>query len=209
MLGHELVVGDVDEQVLLLEGLDHARQHSGDDLEGRGRDGDLGDEDAGHEVVGVHVLAEGPHLLDADGLVVGEFHPNGPDGRGSGVGEGVLFDHERGGVGLEGEFAASFFHVLGCCFGCGFQQDGCRPLTSGHYRCNIERESLLAIYGLRLLIVRSPRQAQSVSKMLVDSQAQSLCPGTFRVLCAMPARGGLARAQSQGRFFCRQDPWPT
>ena len=59
------------------------------------------------EVVAVYVLAESPHRFDADGLIVGEFDPNGADGgRGGGRG-GVLLDHLIRGVGLESELAAA------------------------------------------------------------------------------------------------------
>lgn len=79
MLGHELMVGDVDEQILLLEGLNDGGQHDGDDLQGGGRDGCLGDEDASVEIVLVDVLGKGAHLLDPDGRLRAEFDPHGPD----------------------------------------------------------------------------------------------------------------------------------
>lgn len=81
VLGHELVMGDVDQQILLLKGLDDGGQHDGDDLQGRGRDGCLGDEDAGVEIVLIDVLGKLSHLLDPDGRVGAELDPDGPDRR--------------------------------------------------------------------------------------------------------------------------------
>ena len=105
MLGHELVVRDVDEQVLFLESLDDGREDDGDDFERRGRDAGLADEDAGVEVVLADVLGEGAHLLDADGGFGGEFDPDGADlgewGRGRVRGQwGVFLEHA--GRGFEG-----------------------------------------------------------------------------------------------------------
>lgn len=74
----------------------------------------MGDEDAGVKIVGGDVLGEGAHLLDADGGVGGEFHPDGADRGGwrvgvggGGGGDGVFGYHCFGGFGLEGHFAAA------------------------------------------------------------------------------------------------------
>lgn len=69
---------DVDQQILFLKGLDDGRQHHGDDLQGGRRDGCLGDEDTGVEVMLADVLGEGSHLLDPDGGLGAEFDPDGP-----------------------------------------------------------------------------------------------------------------------------------
>ena len=99
---------NVDQQILLLEGLnDKARliQHCGDNLERGGRDGGLGDEDAGVKIVLTAVVGEVAHLLYADGLISGEFDPDGAD---DGNRVGVCFCFEwgiflhHGGCGFEG-----------------------------------------------------------------------------------------------------------
>ena len=97
------MVRDVDEQILLLERLDDGRQDDRDDLERGGRDGGLGDEDTGVELVLGDVLREGAHLLDADAGIGGEFDPDGADlGEGRGVGfggqGGVFGQHGVGGA---------------------------------------------------------------------------------------------------------------
>lgn len=99
--GHELVVRDVDQQVLLLERLDDVRLDGGDDLERGGGDGGLRDEDARVELVLVDVLGEGAHLLDADAGVGAEFDPDGADLR------------ERGRVGFRGESGVFGEHGVG------------------------------------------------------------------------------------------------
>lgn len=76
VFGHELVVGDVDEQVAFKEGLDDGGQHCRDDFERCGRDGGLRDEDARGEVVGVDVMRKRSHLFDPDVLLALEFHPD-------------------------------------------------------------------------------------------------------------------------------------
>lgn len=101
MRGHELVVRDVDQQVLLLERLDDVRLDGGDDLERGGGDGGLRDEDARVELVLVDVLGEGAHLLDADAGVGAEFDPDGADLR------------ERGRVGFRGEGGVFGEHGVG------------------------------------------------------------------------------------------------
>ena len=70
---------DVDQQILLLERLDDVRLDGGDDFQGGGRDGGLGDEDAAVEFVLIDVLGEGAHLFDADAEVGAEFDPDGAD----------------------------------------------------------------------------------------------------------------------------------
>lgn len=55
------------------------------------------------EVLRLHVVAEFAHLLYSDGLGVGEVDPDGADGWGGGVGDGVFFYHGLGGIGLEFE----------------------------------------------------------------------------------------------------------
>ena len=106
---------DVDQQIHFLERLDDEGQHAGDELQRRGRDADLRDEDAAVELVRVDVLAEGAHLLDADVGVFEKLDPDGADGGRLGfrVGDGVFFDHVEGGVGLEGHAASAVGEVDG------------------------------------------------------------------------------------------------
>lgn len=83
------MMGDIDQQILLLKRFDDGRENDGDDFERGGRDGGLGDQDAGVEFVLADVLGEGAHLLDADAGVGGEFDPDGADlGRRVGFGFG-------------------------------------------------------------------------------------------------------------------------
>ena len=110
--GHEVVVGDVDEQVLLDEGLDDGRQHDGRHLHGRRRQRLLRDQDARVEAVLLQVLREVAHLLDAQRVVLGELDPDRADGWGRlGVAgralRRVLGDHGGGGVGLERQARAA------------------------------------------------------------------------------------------------------
>lgn len=105
MLGHQLMMGNVDQQVLLLERLDNTRQHDRHNFKSGGRDGGLGDENPGVEVMLVDVLGKGAHLFYADRGFGGEFNPNSADcGDGRRVGssgEGRVFGH-HGGCGFEG-----------------------------------------------------------------------------------------------------------
>ena len=108
----QFVLGDVDEQILLVEHLDDGGQHRGDDFEGRGGDADGGDEDARVEVVLRDVVGEGAELFDADGVVAVEFDPDGADGglgaggfAGGRGGVGVFVEHGLGGAGGEVHFA--------------------------------------------------------------------------------------------------------
>ena len=103
VLGHELVVGDVDEEVLLLERFDDVGQHDGDDLQRGGRDAGLADENAGEEIVLGDVLGKGAHLLDPDGQLGGEFDPDGADLR---RGRRVSRRGERGVFGQHGRRGA-------------------------------------------------------------------------------------------------------
>ena len=87
---------DVNEEILLLKRLDDAGEHDGHDLQRRGRDALLRDEDSRVEIMLADVLREGAHLLDADGSFGAEFDPDGTDGggwvRGRGSGQrGVYF----------------------------------------------------------------------------------------------------------------------
>lgn len=113
VLGHELVVGDVDEEILLLKRLDHGGQHHGHDLHRRGGDGVLRHQDPRVEVVLADVLREGPHLLDPDAFVRAELDPDGADrgwgrGRLRGGGEHAVFlDHGLRGARGEGHFFAA------------------------------------------------------------------------------------------------------
>lgn len=66
VLGHEFMVGDVDQQILFLERFDDGRQHYGHDLQRGRRNGCLRHQDARVEVVLADVLGEGAHLLNAD-----------------------------------------------------------------------------------------------------------------------------------------------
>lgn len=102
MFRYELVLRDVHEQILLLKGLNDAGQYDRHDLQRRGRDTLLGDEDACVKVVLVDVLRKGAHLLNADGGFSAEFDPDGADGSGwcridGGGQRGVFLDHGRRG----------------------------------------------------------------------------------------------------------------
>ena len=103
---------DIDQQILLLERFQHGGEDDGDDLERGGGDCGLGDEDAAVEGVGVDVLGEGAHFLDADVEGFGEFDPDGAAvwfgvGHGFGGEGGVFREHGGGGGGLEGHFIAA------------------------------------------------------------------------------------------------------
>lgn len=121
MLGHELVVGNVDQQVFLQEALDlGVLRGDGHDLAGLGRKGDGGDEDAGFELV---VGAVGDELLHdghADGALFGaELDPDGAAfGNGVGVGGrgrgGELFNHGFRGAGGKLELGAAVGSVSSC-----------------------------------------------------------------------------------------------
>lgn len=78
---------NIDQQVLLNEALDSRLARNGrDDLERRGSDIDIRDENAGMEVVGGQVLCEGAHLLDSYAGVRQELDPDGADVWAGGVG---------------------------------------------------------------------------------------------------------------------------
>lgn len=114
VLGHELVVGDVDQQIFLEEALDlgvlRGDRH---DLAGLGGQRDGGDEDAGFELVIGAVGDEFLHDRDTDGTLLGaELDPDGAAfGSGVGVGGrgrgGELFDHGFGGTGGELKLGAA------------------------------------------------------------------------------------------------------
>ena len=63
------------------------------------------------EVVGVHVLAERAHLLDANRLVVTEFDPDRAYCRGGRIWQCVLLHHGRGRVRLKSKLAASLLYI--------------------------------------------------------------------------------------------------
>lgn len=89
MLRHQLMPRDVDQQVLFLEVLADAARHAGQEADGGGGDGDLGDEDAGVVVLFVDEVVELADLLGADARGVGaEFDE---DGAAVGLGLGVGF----------------------------------------------------------------------------------------------------------------------
>ena len=66
VLGNKLVAGDVDKEILFLEVLADAAGDTAQQADGRGRDGGLGDEDSGVEVVFVDEVVEGANLLGSD-----------------------------------------------------------------------------------------------------------------------------------------------
>lgn len=90
VLGHQLVVRDVDEQVVLQEALNLGQAlEAGERLARRGRQGHVGDHDAALEVVVHHVLCEVADLRDAKRVGVEELDVDGPAiGRRVGVGLG-------------------------------------------------------------------------------------------------------------------------
>lgn len=67
MLRHQLMMCDIHQEVLFLEGLDEDGMYSRYNLESRVGDGSLRYEDAGVEVLALDVMAEFSHLLYADG----------------------------------------------------------------------------------------------------------------------------------------------
>lgn len=100
MLRHQLVPGDVDQQILLLEVFADAPGDAAEQAHGGRRDGRLRDEDAGVEVVLVDEVVEGADLLRADaGRVGAEFDV---DGAAVGLGVGVRFAGQGGIFGLHG-----------------------------------------------------------------------------------------------------------
>jgi hypothetical protein len=66
------------------------------------------DEDASVEILAVDGVREGAHVLDSNVAFRAEFHPQGADGCRLIGGWGVLLDHARAGVGLEGEVFADW-----------------------------------------------------------------------------------------------------
>lgn len=105
--GYELVVGNVDEQVVLEEALNLGEVLDGRErFAGRGGEGDVRDHDARLVVVGDGVLCELANLGHAKLLVGQELDPDGTavgDGVGVGVGRGrrVLAEHRLGRAGRE------------------------------------------------------------------------------------------------------------
>ena len=66
MRGHQLVMCNIDQQILLHETLDSRLARNGrDDLERCGSDIHVGDQDPGVVIVSGKELREGAHLLDA------------------------------------------------------------------------------------------------------------------------------------------------
>lgn len=99
---HELVVGDVDEEVVLQEAFDLGEVlHAGERLAGGGGEGHVRDHDAGLVVVGDGVLGKVADLGDAEGLVLEELDPDGAAvGRRVRVGcrrRGCMLSEHRGG----------------------------------------------------------------------------------------------------------------
>lgn len=113
MAGHELVVGDVDQQVLLEEALDLGQVlDGGEGLACRGGQGAVGDHDSRLVLVGDDVLGEVADLTDAEGRVAEELDPDGAAvGGGIGVGVGlwggVFSEHGVAGASRELELAAT------------------------------------------------------------------------------------------------------
>lgn len=94
------MAGDVDQQILLLEMLADAAGHAAQQAHSGRRDGSLGDEHAGVEVVLVDEVVEGTHLLGADtGRVRAEFNV---DGTAVGLGVRVGFAGQGGVFRLHG-----------------------------------------------------------------------------------------------------------
>lgn len=110
---HELVVGDVDEQVVLEEALNLGEVlDAGEGLAGGGRQGHVGDHDARLVIVGDCVLCKLADLADAELLVRQELDPDGAAvGHGVRVGgcggRGVFAEHGVAGTGGELEFGAA------------------------------------------------------------------------------------------------------
>lgn len=111
--GHELVVGDVDEEVVLEEALNLGEVlDRGERLAGGGGEGHVGDHDARLVVVGDGVLGKLADLGHAKLLVGEELDPDGAavGGRvrvGVGGGRGVLAHHRVGRAGGELKLAAA------------------------------------------------------------------------------------------------------
>lgn len=192
MLRHQLVLRDVDQQILLLEGLDDAGQHDGDNLERRGGDALLGDEDARLEVVLVDVLREGAHLLDADGEFGAELDPDGADGGCrigvGGCGEwGVFLDH--GGGGFEG---GGHFLAVGAAERVGEARSELVEGDGFFVFCQ-----LISLRAKAL--VRATRWHRRWSRgAMLRKNGPILCQSTSRELCAMLAKAG--RALSRRRL---------
>ena len=113
MRRHQLMMRNIDQQILLLEGLDDGGENDGDDLERGGGDRGLCDEDAGLEFVLVDVLGEGAHLLYAYARVRGEFDPDGAD------------------LGLRGGFGFRGYGGVFCKHGVGGFEGGVHLLAAG------------------------------------------------------------------------------
>lgn len=148
---------NIHQQILLLECLHNMRQQYRHDLHCSRRDGILGDHDPRVEIVLVDVMPKRPHLLDADGGLGVELHPDGADlAVGLGVLGGFLFTvfvlHGECGAGAEGHLrAATWWWVsqwgeggLKVQRGRGWRTQG-RPENR-----NIGRGNLRGRFGLRL-----------------------------------------------------------
>lgn len=106
------MMGNIDQEIGLLERLDDVVLDGTDDLEGSAGDGTLSDHNAGVEFVLINVLGESAHLLDADGGVGAELDPDGADCGGCGGsvsrGQGGIFgEHSGRGTGGEVHFLAA------------------------------------------------------------------------------------------------------
>lgn len=86
MSRHELVAGNIHQQILFNKDLDDAGEGSRDELRGRRRDGDLGHEHSRVVVLFFDVVDEGPDVLDPDVRVAVEFEVDGSDLGGPGAG---------------------------------------------------------------------------------------------------------------------------
>jgi len=113
VLGDELVAGDVNQQVLLLEVLTDATGYAAQQAHGGGRDRGLRNENAGVEVALVDDVVESAHLLGADARRVRAEVDI--DRAAVGLGgrvrfarqRSVLHLHDLGGAGLDFHFSAA------------------------------------------------------------------------------------------------------
>jgi hypothetical protein len=86
MLGNQLMMCNINQQVLLDEALDpRLRRDSRDNLERSWGNANTRDEDTGVKVAGSEMLGESAHLLDSYRRVGQEFHPNCADIWGGGI----------------------------------------------------------------------------------------------------------------------------
>ena len=110
---------DINQEIFLLEGLDHVFFDGGSDFGGGSCGRVLRDEDTCMEFVFADVVGEGAHLLDADaGIVRGKFDPDSANiGSGRWItfgGTGSVFlEHGGRGTGRKVHFPAAARGSLG------------------------------------------------------------------------------------------------